>query len=304
MNELIITILVVDDEPYNLELIQDYLDEDAYQLFTAIDGEDAWQQLQSEPEKFDLILLDRMLPKMDGMEVLFRINKHPLLKFVPVILQTAIVAPQDIIAGMHSGAYYYLTKPFKQETLRCVINTAIKDKQRYEFLRLKLEEEGNNELAALYKAHFEFQSIDEANQLAQLLANACAQPDKAVIGISELLINAVEHGNLKIGYREKSQLMLDGTWLDEVNRRLQLQEHKNKKVRVDFIREDGLIKIIIRDQGNGFAWGNYMELDPLRVYDSHGRGIAIAKMLSVDEIHYQGCGNTVEIIVQAAGVYM
>lgn len=291
-------ILIVDDEPFNLDIIKEFLDGQNYTLFTAKNGEDAWNQLETKPEKFDVILLDRMMPKLDGMQVLSRIKAHPILKSTPVILQTAKSSQQDIIDGMNSGAYYYLTKPFDDEILCSIVRTAIEDKMRYDLLTQELEESVRG-LAMLQTAHFEFRTIDEANDLAKILANACAQPEKVVTGISELLINAVEHGNLKICYADKTRLVAEGKWHSEVRKRLKLPRYKDKKVLVSFKREGQNNRILIEDEGTGFEWQNFLELDPKRVFDSHGRGIAMAKILSLDEINYQECGNKVEIIVQA-----
>lgn len=291
------TVLVVDDEPINLEIIKEYLNGENYTLFTAGDGEDAWAQLEAEPDKFDVILLDRMMPKLDGMEVLAKIKVHRKLKSTPVILQTAKASQQNIIEGMNSGAYYYLTKPFNDEMLRSIVRTAIEDKMRYDLLTSELEESVRG-LVTMQEAHFEFQTIDEANDLAKVLANACANPNRVVTGISELLINAVEHGNLEIHYDDKSRLVAQDGWKDEVNKRLQSPEYENKKVLVSFKREGLTNKILIEDEGDGFEWQKFLKLDPQRAFDSHGRGIAMAKMMSFDEINYQGCGNKVEVIVQ------
>ncbi len=291
------TVLVVDDEPFNLEIIEEYLDDEGYVIFTADDGDNAWQQLQAEPDKFDVILLDRMMPRMDGMEVLAKIKAHRKLRAIPVILQTAKASQQNIIEGMNSGAYYYLTKPFDDEMLRSIVRTAIEDKYRYDQLISQLEE-GVRGLSTLKDAIFEFRTIDEANDLAKVLANACVKPDQAVTGISELLINAVEHGNLGIKYAEKSRLVAQEQWQEEVNRRLQMEQYKDKKVRVRFKREGHFNRILIKDEGNGFAWQNFLELDPMRAFDSHGRGIAMARMMSVDKIKYLGNGNQVELIIQ------
>ncbi|MDX2506185.1 MAG: response regulator [Gammaproteobacteria bacterium] len=291
------TILVVDDEPFNLEIIEEYLDGEGYTLCTAGDGENAWRQLEAEPDKYDVVLLDRMMPKLDGMEVLSRIKSHHKLKLTPVILQTAKASQKNIIEGMNSGAYYYLTKPFDDKMLRSIVRTAVEDKMRYDLLTSELEESVRG-LATLQSARFEFRTIDEANDVAKVLANTCAKPDNAVTGISELLINAVEHGNLDIGYEDKSQLVVKGGWKDEVDRRLQLPEYKDKKVHVSFKREGHMNIILIEDEGQGFEWKDFLKFDPERAFDSHGRGIAMAMIRGVDEINYQGCGSRVELIVQ------
>jgi CheY-like chemotaxis protein/anti-sigma regulatory factor (Ser/Thr protein kinase) len=290
------TVLVVDDEEFNLEIIGEYLEDYHYDLHTAADGAEAWEMLEAAPESFDVILLDRMMPNMDGMEVLARVKAHPLLQSVPVIMQTAAAAKQDVIDGLRAGAYYYLTKPFDEEVLQSIVQTALEDHQRYTSLREQIRS-GTQVLGLLKDAHFRLQSVDEARNLAAFLANACPEPEKVVTGLSELLLNAVEHGNLGITYAEKTVLNREGRWLEEVNQRLQLTEHQHKRVDVHFNNDGHLIRIRICDQGEGFDWEQYLEIDPARVYDNHGRGIAMARMLSFDNLEYLGCGNEVEVSI-------
>ena len=290
------TMLVVDDEEFNLEIIGEYLEDFDYDLVTAGDGVEAWSLLEAEPERFDAILLDRMMPRMDGMEVLARIKEHPLLQSVPVIMQTAAAAKQDVVEGLQAGAYYYLTKPFDEQVLQSIIQTALEDHRRYCALR-QLIRSGSQVLGLMQSAHFRCQSIDEARSLASFLANACPSPEKVVTGLSELLLNAVEHGNLGITYEEKSALNREGRWLEEVGRRFVLDENRQKHVDVRFSNDGQVVRIRIADQGTGFDWEKYMEIDPQRAYDSHGRGIAMARMLSFDSMEYLGDGNEVEVTV-------
>lgn len=290
------TVLVVDDEEFNLEIISEYLEDYRYNLITAGDGVEAWQLLETEPERFDVILLDRMMPNMDGMEVLAKIKAHPLLQSVPVIMQTAAAAKQDVIDGLRAGAYYYLTKPFDEEVLQSIVQTALEDHHRYRSLREQIRS-GTQVLGLMKTSHFNLHTIDEARSLAAFLANACPEPEKVVTGLSELLLNAVEHGNLGITYEEKSALNREGRWLEEIERRLGLPEYRDKLVDVNFSNDGQLIRIRISDQGSGFDWEKYLEIDPARVYDSHGRGIAMARMLSFDNMEYLGAGNEVEVSI-------
>ena len=112
-------------------------------------------------------------------------------------------------------------------------------------------------------------------------------------GISELLVNALEHGNLKIGYEEKSNLMRSGMWRIEVDRRLDSAENKGTYIELEF--QVGLqgVQITISDQGSGFDWLPYMDFDPDRAFDPHGRGIAVARLSSFDDLEYIGKGNEV-----------
>ena len=105
-------ILAVDDEPLNLAIIEEYLCEEAsYTLDTAENGEIAWSALEAACPPYDLVILDRMMPVLDGMALLRRMKADQRFAAVPVILQTAAAAPEQVREGLDAGAYYYLTKP-------------------------------------------------------------------------------------------------------------------------------------------------------------------------------------------------
>ena len=126
-----------------------------------------------------------------------------------------------------------------------------------------------------------------------------------VLGLQELLTNAVEHGNLGISYADKTRLVLENRWADEVERRLAQPGWGRRTVTVTLSREAGDITLTIQDEGDGFDWRKYLEFDPERAFDPHGRGIAMARMMSFDALDYQGNGNTVVVKIagpaQAAG---
>lgn len=114
-----------------------------------------------------------------------------------------------------------------------------------------------------------------------------------VNGISELLINAVEHGNLGIQYAEKTALLHAGRWLSEVELRQASPDYNHKQVSVHMQRHADHMILQIDDEGDGFDWKKYMEFNAERASDPHGRGIAMANMLSFDKLAYQGKGNSV-----------
>lgn len=292
-------ILVVDDEPLNLEIICEYLEENDYQLSTADNGAIAWGMLEKDPKNYDVILLDRMMPEMDGMEVLAKINAHSILKFCPVIMQTAKASKNDIQEGMQSGAYYYLTKPFEGSMLLSIVEAAVKEREQFMGLQHKLE--NNHEALGLVRsACFEFQTLKQTHSLATLIASTFPEPESAVMGISELLINAVEHGNLGITYQDKTRLNENGSWSEEVERLLQEKQNINKFATLGFHKNNQEIKLIIKDQGQGFDWQSYMEMSADRATDNHGRGIAMANLLSFSRIEYQGVGNEVHAYMDIA----
>jgi anti-sigma regulatory factor (Ser/Thr protein kinase) len=117
------------------------------------------------------------------------------------------------------------------------------------------------------------------------------------MGLSELLINAVEHGNLGISYDDKTLFNERGTWLEEVDKRLQQEANKNKFATLEFQRGDSEIKIVVKDQGSGFDWQPYLQMSAERAMDNHGRGIAMAGMISFSRVEYQANGSEVHAFV-------
>ena len=138
-----------------------------------------------------------------------------------------------------------------------------------------------------------------AEQLAYAgtLAGGFPDPARVALGLQEVLINAVEHGNLGIGYTAKTPLVVADHWHDEVMRRLDLPEHRDKTVEARFERRRETVEVTIRDQGPGFNWVKYLDFDPARAFDPHGRGIAMARTLCFDSLDYLGNGNAVMVAV-------
>lgn len=287
-------VLAVDDEPFNLEMIKEYLSE--IETVCVESGEQALLILKESPEKFSAVLLDRMMPGLDGIEVLKKIKENESTSRIPVIMQTAKAGKECMLEGLKAGAHYYLSKPYDQQTLLAIISTAIRDYQRYKDIQENLEQSAQT-LKLMNKGEFNFKSLNEARCLSALLAKSCPESDSVVFVLTELMINAVEHGNLGISYKEKSSLIASEKWEEEVAHRLTLPENANKNVFIEFDRNDKGITFIITDQGTGFDWQQYMEISPNRAFDSHGRGIAMANSISLNQIEYIEAGNVVRLTV-------
>ncbi|MBE9563577.1 MAG: response regulator, partial [Proteobacteria bacterium] len=117
-------LLIVDDEKCGRTILEILLQPENYQLEFAINGEDA---LQKATELLpDLILLDIIMPKMNGFEVCKRLREHPKLAEVPVIMLTAISDRATRLKGIKSGADDFITKPFDKLELLARVNTIIR----------------------------------------------------------------------------------------------------------------------------------------------------------------------------------
>ncbi len=123
-------ILIVDDNAANRDILETRLAIHGYEIFTASDGE-AGLALARE-RRPDLILLDVMMPKMDGIEVCQHLKKDSDLPFIPIILVTAKSDPKDVVAGLEAGADEYLTKPVDQTALVSRVKSMIRIKSLYD----------------------------------------------------------------------------------------------------------------------------------------------------------------------------
>jgi len=136
-------ILLVDDEASVIDFLQQELTFEDYEVVTALDGQQAYDIYTKQKDSLDLVILDWMLPKMDGLEVLRRIRKHDTL---PVIMMTARDYVGDKVAGLDGGADDYITKPFDTEELlariRVILRHADQTKNSlavYQFADLELD---------------------------------------------------------------------------------------------------------------------------------------------------------------------
>ena len=297
MDEKKYTLLIVDDEPFNLDILQEHLEDEGYTIITASSGEQALDILLNDSADISSVLLDRMMPGMDGIEVLKKIKEEPRYKHVPVIMQTAAASDANVVEGLEAGAFYYLTKPFEPELVIAVVKSALSDYEGY--LNSTSEEEKGDELMPLInELTLSFKTIDEAHFVVGRVAKILPDPDRVILGLSELTVNAVEHGNLEISYEEKSALLETDSWKSEIEKRLQKDAYKDREVKLRVSKNNEEVTFVIEDEGSGFDWKSFVDINAARAYDAHGRGIAMASMVSFDSLSYNDKGNIATCIVK------
>lgn len=290
-------ILVVDDEPLNLFIIKEFLAEQPLELELFSDPLAAWQRLSESAGDFAAMLIDRIMPELDGLELLRRLKRDARYASVPVIMQTSAASPENVAEGLAAGAYYYLTKPYTPEALVSIVRAALEDRPN-RFAEFPLASPASD---LVHKLEYRFSSLADVHKLTPLLAAMCPHPDLAAPGLADLMLNAIEHGNLGLSYQEKSRLKMAGGWEEELNRRLALPEFRQRFATVAVAREDKQLVFTITDQGTGFDWAKYLDFDPARAFDPNGRGIAMARSLSFASLEYRGCGNQVVACVALSG---
>jgi DNA-binding NarL/FixJ family response regulator len=120
-------ILIVDDEPLNVDYLEQELESLGFATETAADGSEALERVAADPP--DLVLLDVMMPRMDGISVLRVLKDDPETRLIPVVLMTALNAVEDRVRGIHAGADDFLSKPVDDRELVARIRTALSHKQ-------------------------------------------------------------------------------------------------------------------------------------------------------------------------------
>lgn len=147
---------------------------------------------------------------------------------------------------------------------------------------------------------FMFRTLEEARNLATMLALACPRPDVAAVGLVELLVNAVEHGNLEIGWDLKSKLLQEGRWTEEISYRLRGKHFGGRIAQVDFKRIGDRVEVTVEDEGEGFDYAPFLDGTNKKRSLYHGRGIMFAREMAFDAIEYSGKGNKVQVQMNSA----
>lgn len=152
----------------------------------------------------------------------------------------------------------------------------------------------------LESGRFIFRTLADAENLALFLAHFFPDPQRALPGLGELLVNAIEHGNLGLGYEQKAALPDDGAWRAEIERRQGLPEYAGKYATAIIAHKAEGMVLVIEDQGEGFDWKRHLHINPARAGDKHGRGIARAAAISFDRLTYNPKGNRAVALVSKA----
>lgn len=293
------TILIVDDEPRELDLIREMLEEGDFRYDVASSVAEVKQVIETRGRRIKAVLLDWILEGVDGVELMRWLQAHPALADVEIIVESAEFDPEYIRAGLDCGAYYYLTKPFDATQLCAIVRAAVDTCELKRSLEKRIEE-GEHAVRLMTTGKFRLRTRKQAEALAVHLGSAAGDSQR-VVGLLELLLNAVEHGNLEITYQEKGRLLAEERLEEEIEHRLGLAKFRDRRVEVEVERHASQLEILITDAGDGFDFRRYLEMDPERLFDAHGRGVLLAG--AALDLEYIEPGNRVRarVPVEAAG---
>lgn len=285
----VMNILVADDDRFVVEYLSMMIRDLGHKLHVVGNGQQVLAFLDRNPD-MDVVIVDWAMPVMDGLETVKRMKSTPGLRNIPIIMITGSDKVAGIERGLEAGVFYYLTKPVKKTVLQSVIASAGRAAQQNKILASEL---GRHRASfdLIDSCRFKFRTLAEAENLAVFMAGCFPDAERVLSGLGELLVNAVEHGNLGIGLDGKRPLIESGTWRTEVERLQALPENAGKYAVAAISRKEDGIYVVIEDQGRGFDWKKFMTVDPARAGDHHGRGIAQARAASFDKLTYNDKGN-------------
>jgi len=166
-------ILVVDDNEANLDIAKLRLESQGYEVVTAIDGEEALAKTRELSP--DLLLLDIMMPKMDGIEVTKRLKTDATLPFIPIILVTAKADAKDVVAGLDAGGDDYLTKPFDHSALVARVRAMLRIKALHDTVERQRAEVASLNANLEARVAEQVSEIERIGRLKRFLAPQLAE---------------------------------------------------------------------------------------------------------------------------------
>lgn len=184
-------ILAVDDTPENLEILSVRLEANGYLVETAADGEEGLRRARAlEP---DLILLDVMMPKLDGIEVVRELKQDPSLRTIPVILVTARSDTRDIVQGLEAGGDDYLIKPFDHAALLARVRSMLRQKALHDTVQDQARQLAEWNTALEVRVAEQVEQIERISRLRRLL------PPQ----VADLVVASADHESLLDSHRQE-----------------------------------------------------------------------------------------------------
>ena len=209
------TILIVDDQPQNIELLEAYLFPYGYKIVTASNGKEALEILLTN--QIDLVLLDVMMPNMDGFEVTRRVRIIEKLQQLPIILVTALRETQDRIRGIEAGCDDFISKPVEKNELISRVRSLLKIK-------------AYNDLKNNYQKELEI----EVAKRTEELKNALDKLEKASLDTIFRLSVAAEYKDEETGLHVKRMSL----YAEALARQLGVDEHYARTIRYAAVMHD------------------------------------------------------------------
>lgn len=285
-------VLLVEDDLASMSYLEVLMKREGHEYKMAHDGK-AGLKLFHEFNP-DIVLSDINMAHMNGLEMVERIRQSQ--PSVIIIMLTAYNSEEYVIEAMKVGANNYLKKPVSKNNLLSLLRkyTAIIHTKKIKSSICMYQETHTFDLR--FKTNIEIipsivsHLVDETQELFKEEERLDIK-----LGLSELVLNAVEHGNMAITYEEKSKAVQEGTLQDLYQDRALSSEIMEREVTIKYIQNKEHAEWIITDEGDGFDPNSIPNpISEDGIMRLHGRGIFICKF-QFDEMEYIGKGNIVRV---------
>lgn len=297
MEQETLTILLVDDELLVREELGAILEESGYAVITGSDGEEGLDMFRAQ--RPDMVITDVRMPRRDGLSVAMTIREES--PEVPVTVITGHGTEAMAIKALRAGVTDFVKKPVRMEDLDAALSRMRAARRAPPAPEPPLDHPESVELVELLWSYRLDNDLETVPSFVDMLMTHCttglagAGAMELSLALRELLINAVEHGNLGVTFDEKTRALESGTMARLLEKRASDPERATRRVGVQAHVKEGLLTVQIQDQGRGFDWANLPDpLDLSRQLAPNGRGLLLARM-SVDSLEYNDSGNLVTI---------
>jgi serine phosphatase RsbU (regulator of sigma subunit)/ActR/RegA family two-component response regulator len=284
------SILIIDDNVDLLEYLKDFFMIYNYEVILAESGNEGIEKFREFSP--DIVISDIRLPDKSGNIVVKEIKE--IDKDVPIIVITGYSDHNLILSAMKNGAVELLKKPFKPKDLKYLIS-------KIEILFKKIRVKLSSSFLQWEKRHLKI--ANDIHIIPSVTDFIFANVDYIFgeisfmkIGLQEILINAIEHGNLEISYDEKQKLLSAGEYNRALKEKSSLPENIEKYVDIKVFSTPEYLKIITEDMGKGFDLSSIPDpQNPENFLNEHGKGIMMT-LNAYDEVTYNKKGNKVTLV--------
>jgi DNA-binding response OmpR family regulator len=296
------TILLVDDEPLVREELGGFLEDEGYRVLRAADGEEGLDAFRAY--RPDMVITDARMPRREGLDLARAILEE--VPNVPITMITGHGSEAMAISALRLGISDFIKKPVQIADLLAALDR-MESAARSAKERIDL---GGALPAGVRLVRHTTQyvlgnDVAEIPSFVKVLVSEVAadidarRRDGLQLALREILLNAVEHGNLEVSYEEKTQATEAGTLDRLLSERRRDPRLADRKVTVDATRTPREIEVQISDEGSGFDWRGIPDpTDPANLLLGHGRGVLLAH-LSVDRLSFSETGNRVTLFLNA-----